>query len=79
MRLALGLILIVLGLVGAYQVLTGRFPPTQVQAQQGGSANFNNTGSGGVSISSKLTHLGVSVPSVHLQDRGASKGGFTHA
>ena len=81
MRLTLGLILVMLGLVGAYFVLTGRFPPTQAnqtpaqQANPGGGANF---GSGGVSFQSQVSHLGIPV-TVHSADRRASKGGFARA
>ena len=88
MRLALGLILVILGLVGAYFVLTGRFPPTQVTSAETsnmpGSSGVTGggksaAGTGGVSIQSRLTHIGIPTHIAHRGDVRASRGGYNRA
>lgn len=69
MRGVLGLVLIGAGFVGAYLILSGKFPP-------GSGTTLGNQpahGSGGESIQSSFTQLGYSLAS-HPQDRKASRG-----
>lgn len=61
MRLALGLLLIVAGLVGGYLVITGKFPPSSVPASGSGGipgmgSIGSQSGSGGVSVVGTFTH-----------------------
>jgi len=71
MRGVLGITLIGVGLLGAYLILSGKFPPSQ-----GASTPTPTTpasGSGGESIQSSFTQLGYSL-AYHPQDMQASKG-----
>jgi hypothetical protein len=59
MRLALGLLLIVAGLVGGYLVITGKFPPAAPPATGSGGVSSTGQGymgSGGVSVLGTFTH-----------------------
>lgn len=73
MRLSLGLILMALGGVGGYLVLSGKFPPTTAATTtptapgvtnmpgSAGSAGGGNSqaGSGGASLTGMITHWGL--------------------
>lgn len=72
MRGILGITLIGAGLLGAYLILSGKFPPpaaTSTATPKGTPAS----GSGGESIQSSFTQLGTSI-AMHPRDMRASRG-----
>jgi len=87
MRLALGLLLVVLALVGGYFVLSGKFPPSSTTAPAGApepigqaaasAAGVQGTGDGGASVLGRLSHLGIPT-FLAASDIHASRGGFHH-
>lgn len=72
MRGVLGITLIGAGLLGAYLILSGKFPPSQTSSTPA-PASSSPKGSGGESIQSSFTQLGTSV-AMHPRDMKASKG-----
>lgn len=72
MRGVLGITLIGAGLLGAYLILSGKFPPAQ-GSTPAAPANTPPKGSGGESIQSSFTQLGTSI-AMHPRDMKASRG-----
>jgi hypothetical protein len=70
MRGVLGIVLIGGGLLGAYLILSGKFPP---QTANTPPPIGTNKGSGGESIQSSFNQLGYSLAS-HPSDIQASRG-----
>lgn len=70
MRGVLGITLIGAGLLGAYLILSGKFPPSSNAPAPAGT---QASGSGGESIQSSFTQLGTSIAS-HPRDMQASRG-----
>jgi hypothetical protein len=70
MRGILGILLIGFGLLGAYLILSGRFPPSSTA---GGTTAAQPMGSGGESIQSSFSQLGYSLAR-NRTDLAASRG-----
>ncbi len=88
MRADLGFILIGAGLIGAYLVLAGKFPPASTSTAAStanytppasGTANVPISlvayGSGGMSLQSRINQFGHAI-ALQKADRHASRGGF---
>ncbi len=71
MRGVLGITLIGVGLLGAYLILSGKFPPSQ--SSTSAPPTGTNKGSGGESIQSSFNQLGYSL-ALHPNDMPASRG-----